>query len=139
MSNSFIRMTAVSAKGKVLRVKSIDVPIKLCMLGSKLKNEALIWPGKLIYWILWFRFIHFLIHNSASVSYCPSVIPYLPEIVPNDVSPVWWWYSCRSYQVILCRTLLLFSKAVSIIVSSYISMSRNPLYGDLDVMKSRGG
>ena len=86
MSNSFIRTTAVSAMGKVLRVESIDVPIKLCMLGSKLENEALIWSGKLIYWILWFRFIHFLIHNSASVSFCPSVVPYLPEIVPKDLS-----------------------------------------------------
>ena len=60
-------------------------PIKLCMLGSKLENEALIWSGKLIYWILWFRFIHFLIHNSASVSFCPSVVPYL-LVVPKDLS-----------------------------------------------------
>ena len=83
MSNSFIRMTAVSTMGKVLRVKSIDVPNKLCMLGSELENEALIWSVKLIYLIL---FIHFLIYKPASVSCCPSIVSYLPEIVPKDLS-----------------------------------------------------
>ena len=121
MSNSFIRMNAVSAKGKVLRVKSINVPIKLCMLSSQLEN--LVWKV-MFYWILWFRFVHFLIHNSASVSFRPSVLPYLPEIiVPKDLSG--GGIAAELIRLFFASTL--FSKAVSMIVSSYVSMSRNPL------------
>ena len=56
------------------------------MLGSKLEDKTLIWSGKLVYWIQWFGFIYFPIHNSTSVSHCPSVVPYLLEVVPEDLS-----------------------------------------------------